>query len=89
MFRPITLNQLKSLTSINMLSYLGVLEVTHRTAVCEVPGSIAGSGKGFYFFVLFLLSFLLFVQNTLTVMQLCNSLCNGNLFSLTYILQNV
>ena len=38
--------------------------VTHLLRVQEVPGSIPGSGKGFYvwFFVLLLLCFLLFVQ---------------------------
>jgi len=48
MFRPITLKQLNSLTSIEMLSCLGHVEVTHQTMVPEVLGSIHGSDKDFY-----------------------------------------
>jgi len=40
MFRPITLKQSDSLTTINRLSCHGGLEITHQTAVQEVPGSI-------------------------------------------------
>ena len=52
-FRPI------ASTTIDILSWLGGAVVTHPLWVQEVPGSIPGSGKGFYvwFFVLFLLSF--------------------------------
>jgi len=44
-FRPIASKQLSSLTTIDTLSG-GV--VTHPFRVQEVPGSIPGSGKGFY-----------------------------------------
>jgi len=58
-FRPIVSKQLNSLTKIDTLTWLGVAMVTHPLSVQEVPGSIAGSGKGFYvwFFVLLLLCF--------------------------------
>jgi len=43
-----------------------------------------GSGKDFYvcFFVLLLLCFYFFVQNTLLVMQFCDSFCYVNSFSI-------
>jgi len=41
-FRLITLKQLNSLTT---LKCLGGLDVTHKTVVSEVPGSIPDSGK--------------------------------------------
>jgi len=47
-FQPIALKQLNSSTAINTFSCLGGLEVTHQTAVPEVPGSIPCSGKEFY-----------------------------------------
>jgi len=52
-FQPITLKQLNSLTSIDTLSCLGGLEVTHRAAVWEVPGSISDSGKDYLVLLLF------------------------------------
>ena len=38
-----------SLTSIDMLSYLGVQEVTHRTAVCESRVQLPALEGGFIF----------------------------------------
>ena len=53
--------------------------VTHPLRVQEVPGSIPGSGKGFYvsFFAL------------LFVTKVCNSFYNVNLFSILKILQDL
>ena len=71
-FRPISLKQLTSLTTI------------------EVPGSIPGSGKGFYvWFLLLLLCFYFFVQNTLFIAKYCNSFYNVDLFSILNILQDL
>jgi len=63
-FRPIASKQLKSLTTIVIVSWLGGAVVTHPLKVQEVPGSIPGSGKGFYvsFLALFLLCFYFFVK---------------------------
>ena len=47
-FRPIASKHLNSLTTIDTLSWLGGAVVTHPLWVQEVPGSIPGSGKGFY-----------------------------------------
>ena len=57
--RPIASKQLNSLTTSNILSWLGSAVVTHPLWVQDVPGSIPGSGKDFYvlFFVLLLLCF--------------------------------
>jgi len=68
-FRPIASKQLNSLTTIDTLSWLGGAVVTHQLWVQEVPGSIPGSGKGFYvwFFCFVVDVFLLFVKNTLFV----------------------
>jgi len=44
-FRPIPSKQL---TTINILSWLDGAVVTHPLWVQEFPGSIPGSGKGFY-----------------------------------------
>jgi len=49
-FRPIASKQLNSLTTIDSLSWLGGTVVTHPLWVQQVPGSIPGSGKGFYCF---------------------------------------
>jgi len=80
MFWPIMLKQLNSLTSLDVFNWLCGQEVTLQTAVWEVPGSITGSGKDFYvcFFVLLLLCFYFFVQNTLFIMKFYNSFCNVN-----------
>jgi len=47
MFRPISLKQLNSWTTVDTFSWLGGPEVTYPTAVQEVPVSIPGYGKGF------------------------------------------
>ena len=47
-FRSIASEQLNGLTTIDILSWLGGAVVTHPLWVQEVPGSIPGSGKGFY-----------------------------------------
>jgi len=90
-FRPIVSKQLNSLTTINMSSWLGGSVVSHPLGVHDVPGSIPGSGKGFYvwFFVLLLLCFYFFVQNTLFVTKVCNSLYNVYLFSILNILEDL
>ena len=49
-FRPIASKQLNSLTTIVPFSWLGD---AHSLWVREVPGSISGSGKGFYVWFLF------------------------------------
>ena len=65
-FRPIASKQLNGLTTIDTVSWLGGTVVTHPLLVQEVPGSIPGSGKGFYvsFFALLLLCFYFFVKKT-------------------------
>jgi len=47
---PIASKQLNSLTIIDTLSWLSGAVVTHPLWVQEVPGSIPGSGKGFFKF---------------------------------------
>jgi len=88
-FRPIASKQLNGLTTINTFSWLGGAVVTHPLWVQEVPGSIPGSGKGFYvwFFVLLLLCFYLLSINTLFIRKVCNSFYNVDLFSILHILQ--
>jgi len=63
-FRPIASKQLIGLTTIDTLIRLGGTVVTHPLWVQEVPGSIPGSGNGFYvwMFVLLLLWFYFFVK---------------------------
>jgi len=63
-FRPIASKQLNGLTTIDILSWLGGAVVTHPVWDQEFPGSIPGSGKGFYvwIFILLLLCFYFFVQ---------------------------
>jgi len=58
-FQPIASKQLNSLTTIDIHSWLGGAVVTHPLWMQEVPGSISGSGTGFYvsFFVLLLVCF--------------------------------
>jgi len=65
-FRPIASKQLSSLTTINILSWLGGAVVTHPRWVQEFPGSIPGSGKGFYvwFFCFVVAVILLFCPKT-------------------------
>jgi len=46
-FRPIASKQLNSLTTIDTLSWLGGVVVTHPLWEQEVPGSIPGFGIGF------------------------------------------
>jgi len=89
-FRPIESKQLNSLTTIDTLSWLSGAVVTHQLWEQEVPGSISGSGKGFYvwFFVLLLCFYFLSI-NTLFVTKFCNSFCNANLYSILNILQDL
>ena len=54
-FRLIASKQLNSLTTIDTLSWLGGAVVTHPLWVQELPGSIPGSGNGFYVWLLVLL----------------------------------
>jgi len=78
--------------TIDTVSWLGGVVVTHPLWVQEVPGSIPGSGKGFYvsfFFELLLLCFYFFVKNTLFVTKVCNFFYNVNLFTLLNILQDL
>jgi len=51
-FHPIASTQLNSLTTIDTLSWLGGAKITHPLWVQEVPGSIPGSNKGFYVWLL-------------------------------------
>jgi len=90
-FQPFASKQLNGLTTIDILSWLGGAVVTHPLWVQEVPCLVPGSGKGFYvwFFVLLLLCFNFFVQNTLFITKVCNSSYNINLFSILNILQDL
>jgi len=90
-FRPIASKQLKSLTTIDILSWLGGAVVTHPPWVQEVPGSIPISGRGFYvrFFVLLLLCFYFLSKNTLFVTKVCKFFFNVILFSILNILQDL
>jgi len=65
-FRPIASKQLNTLTTIDTLSWHAGAVVTHPLWVQEFPVSIPGTGKGFYvlFFVLLMLCFYFFCQNT-------------------------
>ena len=67
-FRPIASKQLNSLTTIDILRLRGAV-IKHPLRVQEVPGSIPGSGKGFYvwFFVLLLLYFSFLSKNTIFI----------------------
>jgi len=90
-FRPIASKQLNGFSTIDTLSWLGGSVVTHPLWMQEVPGSIPGSGKDFYvwFFVLLLLCFYFFVQNTLFIAKYRKSFYNVNLFSILNILQDL
>jgi len=85
--RPYASKQLNSLTTINTLSWLGGAVLTHPFWVQDFPGSIPCSGKGFYvwFSVLLLLCFYFLSKNT----KFCKSFCNGNLFRILNILQDL
>ena len=85
MFRPITLKQLNSLTSIDVFICIDGADVTHPTAVREVPGSIPGPGRIYCLLVVFVF-YIFFVKNTLFVMKYGNSFCNIYSFSILYIL---
>jgi len=69
MVQLITLKQLKSLTAFDKFSLLGCLEVTHPTAVVEVPGSIAGSGKG-----LFIICYVIYVSSNFCLNYYCHEI---------------
>jgi len=90
-FRLIASKQLNGLTTIDTLIWLGGAVVTHPLWVQEVPGSIPGSGKGFYvwFFVLLLLCFYFLSKNTLFIAKYCNSFYTVNLFSILNVLQDL
>jgi len=60
-FRPIASKQLNSLTTSDILSWLGGAMVTHPLWVQDVTGSIPGSGKGLYVWF-FVVVFSLFVK---------------------------
>jgi len=84
-FRAIASKQLNSLTTIDTVNWLGAAVVTHPLWVQEVPGSLPGSGKGFYvsIFCSVVVVFLLFCQkNPLFVTKVCNSFYNVNLVSI-------
>jgi len=89
-FRPIASKQLNSLTTSDILSWLGGTVVMHPLWVQEVPGSIPCSGKGFYvwFFFYFFLCFYFLSKNTSFVTKFCNSFCNVHLFIILSILQD-
>jgi len=61
MFRPIASKQLKSLTTIVTLSWLGGSAETHPLWMPELPGSTLSTSKGFYvwFFCFVVVVFLL------------------------------
>jgi len=82
---------LNSLITIVTLSWLGGAEATHPFWVQEVTGSIWGSRKGFYdrIFVLLLMRFYFFAQNTLFVTQFCNLICSVNLYIKLNILKDL
>jgi len=88
-FRPIASKQLNSLTTIDTLSWFGGAVVTHPLWMQEVPGSIPGSGKGFYvWFLRFVVDvFLLYVPKHIICHKICNSFCNSNLLSILNIFQ--
>jgi len=89
-FRPIVSKQLKSLTTIDIFRWLGGAVVTHPLGVQQDPGSIPGSGKGFYVCVLLLLfCFYFLYKNTLFVSNICNSFFNVNACSILNILQDL
>ena len=86
-FRPIASKQLNSLTTIDILSWLGGAVVTHPLRVQEVPGSFRDSGKGFYVWFFWCISS--FCQKHIICQKICNSFCNFNLFSKLNLLQDL
>jgi len=90
-FQSIASKDFNGLTTIDIRSWLGAAVVTHPLWVQEVLGSIPGSDKGFnvWFFVLLLLCFYFFVQNTLFIAKYCNSFYNVNLFSILNVLRDL
>ena len=77
---------------LDTLSWFVSAVITHPLWVQEVPGSIPGSGKGFYvwFFVLLLLLCFYFLSKiTLFVTKVCNSFYNVKLFSILNIFQDL
>jgi len=90
-FGPIASKQLNSLTTIDTLSWLGGAVVTHPRWMQEVPGSIPGSGKGFYVwcFCSVVVVFYFLSKNNLFVTKFCNSFFNVHLFSMLNILTDL
>jgi len=79
-----------SLTLIHMFSWLGGREVTLKTAVQEVPGSVPDYGMDCYVcFFVFLLFCVFLCPKSIIYIYFAIHFCNVNSFSIRIILQNV